>query len=141
MSGDIPEIHWDNQDDLCDCIFQRIGWWTNPYLGKTMETRICCFYKRIVELLPELSEFIREIDSFDNYVKQEQGPIDPTYHFEQTVRPWDAEFEMPRAIWYRQLATRLGMTLPEIRKLYENESPPKALPPKPASYSIGERHG
>ena len=36
----IPEIQWKHGDDLCDCTFQRIGFWTNPYLAKTLQVRL-----------------------------------------------------------------------------------------------------
>ena len=64
----IPEIRWEHGDDLCDCTFQRIGYWTNPYLGRTLEFRICCSWSKLIELHPELQEFVREIPAFDNYM-------------------------------------------------------------------------
>lgn len=118
LTQSIPEIQWDNQDDLCDCTFQRVGWWTNPYIGKTMEFRLCCAWKVLIEKNPELQPFFREIPAFDNY---------NTGQYESDSWDWNGEFDMPRAIWYRQLATQENRPLSEIRKDYAHLEAPKAV--------------
>ena len=34
FSDNIPGVEWEYHDDLCDCTYQRIGFWTNPYIGE-----------------------------------------------------------------------------------------------------------
>ena len=95
LTGEIPEIRWEHGDDLCDCTFQRIGYWTNPYLARTTEIRICCVWKVMVEQNPEIAALVREIPAFDDYNK-DRWVTEPA--------PWDSEDgDMPRALWHRQL--------------------------------------
>lgn len=129
LTEEIPEIQWDHEDDLCDCTFQRIGWWTNPYIGKTLEVRWCCTWKKLMEMFPELHPFIREIPAFDNY---NQG----RYEFEP--HEWDGDSDMPRSIWYRQLATQEGLSLPEVRHRYDHLNAPKAVIARLWSFQNGE---
>ena len=110
----IPEIQWDPYDDLCDCIFQRYQWMTNPFLGRTMEVRLCCIW---AELYKQYPQFIREIPASDDQNANQYRP---------EPREWQAEFDMPRSLWYRQLAVQHGLPLETIRKMYEDEEPPKA---------------
>jgi hypothetical protein len=112
----LPEIRWAHDDDLCDCTFQNIGWWTNPYIGKTFEIRLCCAWAKLVELHPELGAFVREIPAFDNY---------NTGKYENSVRDWDGEDDMPRAVWMRQLATAASKPLEQVRREYDHLEPPK----------------
>jgi hypothetical protein len=115
----IPEIRWEHGDDLCDCTFQRIGYWTNPYLARTMEIRMCCWYKALVEIHPELGAFIREIPAFDNY---------NTNQWETEPYDWSSqEADMPAAIWYRHLSAKTGKPLSEIRKEYAHLNPPRRV--------------
>lgn len=118
MTGEIPEIRWQHGDDLCDCTFQRVGWWTNPYIGKTLEVRLCCAWKVLVEKNPELQEFYREIPAYDN---------PNTEQYETEPREWDADHDMPRDIWYRQLAAKENRSLDEIRHQYEHLNAPRAV--------------
>ena len=123
---EIPEERWEAQDDLCDCTFQRIYWATNPYLGRTLEVRLCCAWAKLAELFPELKEFMREIPAFDNYAD---------HLWETEPRPWSStEANMPRAIWYRHLSAKLGVPLEDIRRQYDHLRPPAA---RAAPYVIG----
>lgn len=114
-----PEETWDIDDDACDCTFQRIGFWTNPYIGETLEVRMCCIWEELYKLFPQ---FVRKTDAFQNYNSGEW----------ETLREWDGETEMPRSIWYRQLAKQTGTPLAEIRASYGHLTPPQGTPrPKP----------
>ena len=112
---EIPEVQWVDNDDLCDCVFQRIGWWTNPHIARTLEIRLCCIF---AELGKQYPQFIREIPAFDNYNEHE-------YQVEPVA--WGRDYDMPRGLWYRQLAVQHGLPLPTIRNMYENDEPPKAV--------------
>lgn len=96
---------WNAEDDLCDCTYQRIGYWFNPYIGETEEKRICCIDKKLREWFPEC--------------------------FRTTVQEpaqWNGEADMPKAIWHRQLAAELGMPLSQVRDM--GLEPPKGQPRK-----------
>lgn len=121
---DTPEVLWEHDDDLCDCTFQRLGFWTNPYLGQTMRVRFCCIWAEIVKDYPQ---FVEEVSHFYNYNEDK---------YEDAPREWDAEFDMPRAIWYRQLATKTGKPLDYIRHAYHDAEPPKGKP-KPVKKTRG----
>ena len=112
---DLPEVRWMHGDDLCDCTFQRIGEWTNPYIGQTMRVRFCCVWEKFEELYPDLFETI------------------PAYYDgnrDKLVREpavWDADHDMPRDIWYRQIQSVTGASLDEIREKFRDKEPPKAV--------------
>ena len=106
--GFFPEEFWDAQDDKCECTFQRIGMWTNPYLGETLEVRMCCIWGELYKLFPE---HVRVVDAFKDGNAKEWVP---------EARDWDAEFPMPKAIWYRQLARREGITVDQARQQYQD---------------------
>ena len=112
-----PEVRWVHGDDLCDCTFQILGDWANPYIGKTLRVRFCCIWAEIYKEYPEVVE---EIDAYydentDAYIP---APME-----------WDADdCDMPRALWYRQIATKTGKSLPEVREEYRDQEPPKRLP-------------
>lgn len=104
-----PAEAWDAQDDLCDCVFQRIGRWTNPYIGETLEVRMCCIWADIYKQYPQ---YVR--------VTRSEPAI------------WNGEFDMPKAIWHRQLANDKGISVSEARAL-EMDAPkaiqrPEAIP-------------
>lgn len=99
---------WDNQDDRCDCEYERIGYWFNPYIGSIQEKRICCIDKWMAETFPEIAQFFR------------RTPVTPA--------EWNGETDMPRAIYYRQLANALEVSIPEARLLAGE--PPKGQPIK-----------
>lgn len=96
---------WDVNDDLCDCDFQRIGYWNNPYIGKTLEVRMCCIWAELYKSFPQ---FVRET----------------------TAEPaqWNGETDMPKSLWNRQLANELGMTVAQARDM--GLEPPKGQPVK-----------
>lgn len=89
----VGEVEWKHGDDRCDCTFQRIGYWQNPYLGVAHEIRLCCAWARLRELWPDL---------FRDYVTNEP-------------RDWDGAADMPRALWHRQVAIREGVPLADVR--------------------------
>jgi len=115
-----PEEFWDVQDDACNCTFQRIGMWTNPYLGETLEVRMCCIWEKLYELFPGM---VRKTPAFFDYNANEWNP---------EVREWDGEDDMPRSIWYRQLSKMTGRHLDDVREEYGRDEPPKGTPrPRP----------
>ena len=96
---------WSNEDDLCDCVYQRSGYWNNPYIGETYEVRICCLYAEFEKTWPQ-------------YFKRTQ--IEPAQ--------WNGESDMPKAIWHRQLSAELGMPIGQVRDM--GLEPPKGSPLK-----------
>ena len=116
LAAEIPGLKWDTHDDLCDCIFQRIGFWTNPYIGQTMRVRFCCLWKELAKDYPHL---IQEVPHFYNY---------NTHKYEEKPHEWNGETDMPRAIWYRHLSTKTGTPLPEVREQYRDQEPPRGIP-------------
>lgn len=119
IAAQIPDVVWVHDDDLCDCTFQRIGDWTNPYIGRTLRVRFCCIWEEIYKQFPE---FVQQIPAFNDY---REGPG----RFELLPREWDShDHAMPRAIWYRQLQTLTGRSLAEIRVEYADQEPPQAKP-------------
>lgn len=116
LGGEIPEIEWTHGDDLCDCTFQRIGQWTNPYLGRTLRVRFCCIW---AELHKQYPQFVQEIPAYCDL---------NTGQFDSRPAEWDSEdSDMPRALWHRHMAVKLGLPLADIRKMLEGENPPKAV--------------
>ena len=90
-----PAVHWVHGDDLCDCTFQRIGSFTNPYLGKTLKIRLCCIWEKIYEQFPE---FVQRIDGYWD---------DNTLTYNTEPKEWDAaDWDMPKHLWNRQTAIR-----------------------------------
>ena len=96
---------WKHGDDLCDCVFQRIGEWSNPYLGTVHQVRFCCAWARLREVWPDLFR-----DTFTG-----------------DQRAWNGEDDMPRALWVRQVAISMGITIPEARSLLKDREPPKGI--------------
>ena len=114
--GALEGVDWKMHDDLCDHIYQRIGQWTNPYLGSTHELRLCCIWAKLYEQYPE-------------YVRDVPGWFDHnTNTWQEGQLEWNGEDAMPRAIWYRQLAVREGRPLSEIRAEYADQEPPRGVP-------------
>lgn len=118
--GSLPDVEWRHGDDLCDCTFQRIGMWKNPYLATTQEIRLCCVWAKLGEMFPDL---VRSIPGYFN---------DNTQRWETDPWQWDGEEEMPKALWYRQLARQQDRSLTEIRAEYadKDELRPKGRPAK-----------
>ncbi len=85
---------WNVQDDLCDCVYQRVNTWWNPYIGEFLETRLCCVWAKFEEMWPEL------------FRRTKSEPA-----------MWNGEADMPPAIWHRQMANHLGVPLAEARTL------------------------
>jgi hypothetical protein len=110
---DIPEIRWTNQDDLCDCTFQRIGEWTNPYLAKTLRIRFCCVWEEFAKMWPDLFESIPA------------GYDHNTGTYVTEPMEWNGESDMPRALFYRQIQTITDKPLDEIRHKFADREPPK----------------
>src|SRR3989304_4838306 len=61
--GSLPDTQWDHEDDLCDCTYQRIGLWKNPYLAETLEVRMCCIW---AELYKQFPGFVRTIPGYSS---------------------------------------------------------------------------
>lgn len=112
--GMLPDVQWKPQDDLCDCTYQRIGMWTNPYLAETLEVRMCCIWAKLYEQYPE---YVRTIPAFWDY-NQEGWVTEPA--------EWNGEEDMPSAIWHRQVARKFGISVSEARAL--NLPTPKGRP-------------
>ena len=106
FAGTFPGEFWNCQDDLCDCTYQRIGMWTNPYLAETLEVRLCCIW---AELQKQYPEFVRVTPAYlDGNAKQ--WVTEPA--------AWNGEAEMPKAIWYRHLAREQDRPVADIRAEY-----------------------
>lgn len=127
--GVLPEDTWDVNDDACNCTFQRIGFWTNPYLGETLEVRMCCIWAELYKLFPQ---HVRVTPAFNNY---------NTGEWETEPWDWDGENDMPRSIWYRHLARKQGITVEEARERYAHLSPPKGVPKPVAEAPQGPTMG
>ena len=97
---------WNVNDDLCDCVYQRIGYWNNPYIGETLEIRLCCVWAEFEKQWPQ---FFRRTQ------------IEPA--------AWDGETDMPRSIHNRQLAALHGLSVSQARDL--NLEVPKGKPREP----------
>ena len=108
--AELPEIRWKIHDDRCDCIYQRIGFWTNPYLGETLEVRMCCIW---AELYKQFPQFVRTVPAFQDYNNGDAWVTE--------AAEWNGETEMPKALWYRQLARQQGRSLGEIRAEYADK--------------------
>lgn len=108
VTSDIPEVHWLHGDDACDCTFQRIGEWTNPYIARTQRIRLCCLFKELAKQYPQ---FFQEIPAY----------YDSNRHqWRREPQEWDSdEMDMPVYLWYRQIAALSGKPLGEIRRKYE----------------------
>lgn len=101
--GSLPDVQWLHGDDLCDCEFQRICQWTNPYIGSTHEARLCCIW---AELYKQFPEHVRDIPAWFDINAQE---------WRTQPMAWNGETEMPKAMWYRHLARKHGRSVADIR--------------------------
>jgi hypothetical protein len=111
LAASVPDAFWIGGDDLCDCTFQRICEWTNPYIGRTQRYRLCCMWARIIQALG-LEDCVQEIPAY----------YDENRHvYDTEPRAWDSEdMPMPRSLWYRQLAAQTGRTVAEMREAYQD---------------------
>lgn len=113
-------LRWLEGDDSCDCMYQRIGEWKNPYLGSTHQIRLCCVWAELGKLYPQ---FVQDVPVYwdNNQIEPVHGP-----------QQWDSEeMDMPLGLWYRQLAVREGRPLAEVREEYkykQNLRPKKVSP-------------
>lgn len=103
--GVLPEDIWLHGDDACDCTFQRIGLWKNPYLGQTLEVRMCCIWEELYKLFPQ-------------FVRTTNGYLNGDDEWEQDPLEWNGETDMPKALWYRHLARKEAITVAEARAKY-----------------------
>ena len=112
----VPEVHWIHGDSECDCLFQRIGDWNNPYIGRTLRVRVCCIW---AELYKQYPQFVQEMPYYDPH----------THSYTNEPAEWDSgEMDMPLGLWHRQLAIREGKSIAQIRAEYagrEKERPKK----------------
>ena len=113
---EMPEFTWTHGDDLCDCTFQRIGEWTNPYLARTRRVRVCCLEDRMLDGNEDL---VQDIPGFFN---------DDTGLFETEPWVWNGEDDMPEHLFMRQTAIIQGLSLDETRVKFEGVEPPKGIP-------------
>ncbi len=118
FAGTFPANFWNCQDDLCDCTYQRIGMWTNPYMAETLEVRLCCIWAEFQKQYPQ---FVRVTPAYLDGNKQEWVP---------EPMEWNGEAEMPKAIWYRQLAREQGREVADVRAEYAGKDHlrPKGTP-------------
>ncbi len=109
---------WDCQDDGCDCIYQRIGMWTNPYLAETLEVRMCCIW---ADLYKQYPQFVRVTPAYKDGNKRE-WVTEPT--------EWSGESDMPKSLWYRQLSRQQNRSVEDIRVEYaeKDELRPRGKP-------------
>ena len=124
----IPEMDWKHGDDLCDCTFQRIGMWTNPYLGRTLKVRLCCIWAKLYAMFPEC---VQEIPAFMDYNNGDKYMPEPAV--------WDGDTDMPPHLWHRQAAVQMGLPLPIVRKLLEGKESPRAVPKTEVKVHAQER--
>lgn len=115
LAGDMPGLEWEMHDDLCDCIYQRVGFWSNPYLAETHKIRLCCVWARLREMWPDLFQDIPAYFDLN------------TRRYIEEAAEWNGEDDMPRAVWYRQLAHRTGKPLAEVRAKYADQEPPRGV--------------
>lgn len=113
---EMPEITWTHGDDLCNCTFQRIGDWANPYLARTRRVRVCCLESRMLEGNDDL---VQDIPGYFN---------ENTGEFDMEPWVWDGEDDMPEHLFMRQTAIIQGLSLDETRVKFEGVEPPKGTP-------------
>lgn len=123
LAGILPDMAWLHGDDQCDCTYQRIGLWSNPYLAETIEYRWCCIWKTLLERMPELRPFCRETHAFwdDNTASWVEAPLKWDVVLQADDGP-DVAGDMPLYLWYRQLARQTGRPLADIRREYSQRT-------------------
>ncbi len=123
----IPDAHWVHDDGLCDCTFQRICFWTNPYIARTLKVRVCCIW---AELYRQFPQFVQDIDAY----------YDGNRHrWVAEAAPWDSEeMPMPVSLWHRQIASRTGLSLAEVREEYAGREYERPQPVEPGTYPKDE---
>ena len=133
--ADLPGMVWLAGDDKCDCVFQRIGFWTNPYLAQTLEIRLCCVWGEFKKQWPQ---FFRETAATWNL---------NTGEWDTEPREWDSpDMAMPVEYWYRQIAHKTGQPIAEVRAEYRHKmhlrpkANPKAKQIKPTKAQLNAAH-
>lgn len=119
-AASIPDVYWILGDDKCDCTFQRIGHWTNPYIARTKVVRLCCIWAELEKAFPQ---HVQNIDASYDHNRHE---------YDTAPREWDSEdMPMPYSFWFRQLAAKTGRSLASIRAEYANrlDECPGPIPP------------
>ena len=116
---EMPEVTWTHGDDLCNCTFQRIGDWANPYIARTRRVRVCCLENRMLEGNEDL---VQDIPGYFN---------ENTGEFETEPWVWNGEDDMPEHLFMRQTAIIQGLSLDETRVKFEGVEPPKGIPRPP----------
>lgn len=117
--ANLPDVQWKHEDDLCDCTFQRIGMWKNPYLAETLEIRLCCVWAELGKMFPQ---FVRTIPGYWNE-NTEEWMTEPW--------EWNGETPMPAALWHRQIARKNNITVSEAREIAGPPPQGKARKSKP----------
>ena len=117
--SELPDVQWKMHDDLCDCVYQRIGMWTNPYLAETLEVRMCCIW---AELYKQYPQFVRMIPAFWDY-NADEWVTEPA--------EWNGEDAMPQSMWVRQLSREMNISIQEARELNAKAPAGKKRYPKP----------
>lgn len=112
----LPETFFEQGDDACDCSFQRVGMWTNPYIAETLEVRMCCIWAELYKLFPQ------HVRATPAYLDANADAWNPE------PRAWDGEDDMPRGLWYRQLSRQTGIPLQDVRQLFGAKEPPAGTP-------------
>ena len=115
----LPDVHWIAGDDLCDCTFQQVAEWTNPYIASTLRVRMCCIWAAIFKQYPQ---FVQEIPAYYDQNRND-WTVDPI--------PWDSEeMDMPVYLWLRQMAVTTGRSVSEVREEYVGRyrERPRAVP-------------
>jgi hypothetical protein len=132
--ADMPAVHWIADDGLCDCTFQRVCEWTNPYFAKTLRVRLCCIW---AELYKQYPQFVQDIPAYYD-ANRHRYVMEPA--------EWDnPTAPMPVSAWHRYLAAKEGKPLAQIRQEYagrEHERPqavPRAADYVPDTPSEAER--
>ena len=101
------------QDDLCDCAFVNVWEWKNPYTATTLRFRFCCW---LTEQRVRYGNLFEELPGYHD-AASEQLVTD--------CRVWDGEEDMPRHLFYRQMARKTGRPLAEVRREYRDQPTPK----------------
>lgn len=122
--GALPDVHWLLGDDRCDCTFQRIGEWTNPYLAQTLRVRLCCIWAGIYAQFPQ---FVQEIPAY----------YDANRHvYVSEPAAWNSEeMDMPVYLWLRQEAAKSGRSLADVRADLKDKA--QALRPRKVAPGTG----
>ncbi len=105
LPAGVPDVPFQHGDDQCNCTFQDVREWTNPYLGRTLRARMCCIYG---ELFRQFPQFVQDIPAHYDAATHSWVP-DP--------QPWDSEdADMPEYLWHRHKAALTGKALAEVRE-------------------------